>query len=172
MSVANSATVFHEAFHSALSQLGVKSEAMNTMVSGLSKIVKDKALIDRINKFSKKYEFAEQSEEFLAELGGIISDGQAELLSPNNIQKFKNLINNIARKIGLPAIFSEAAGRQEVLDFINSLSTNIKGGKEIQLGKNETGITEEINPSAPNTGKDVDTSSLENRKKSLLPDLG
>jgi hypothetical protein len=172
MSVANSATVFHEAFHSALSQLGVKSEAMNTMVSGLSKIVKDKALIDRINKFSKKYEFAEQSEEFLAELGGIISDGQAELLSPNNIQKFKNLINNIARKIGLPAIFSEAAGRQEVLDFINSLSTNIKGGKEIQLGKNETGITEEINPSAPNTGKDVDTSSLENRKKSLIQDLG
>ena len=130
LEIADATTMFHEAFHDIFSKKAFSSGAAIDMANGLRKIVSDKELIKRLDDFISNYESAEQSEEFLAELTGIISDAEVELTT-TKLHAFKQLINKIAQKLGLPAIFSATASRQDVLDFINTMSRKLRTGEEI-----------------------------------------
>ena len=134
LSKANSATVFHEAFHHAFSVLGFKTGSARAMAQGLKKIVSDRALIDKITKFEQQYEGETDpamAEEFLAELAAIITENK-QILTPNNVERIKQLINSIAKKLGIPAIFKATDGRKEVLDFMNNVSKGMRTGIEIK----------------------------------------
>jgi predicted transposase YbfD/YdcC len=72
-----------------------------------------------------------KSDEFLAELTGILSEAEQELTT-TKLQQFKTLINNIAKKLGLPVIFSASATAQDAADFINTMSKKLRTGKEIK----------------------------------------
>jgi hypothetical protein len=73
-----------------------------------------------------------KSDEFLAELTGILSEAEQELTT-TKLQQFKTLINNIAKKLGLPVIFSASATAQDAADFINTMSKKLRTGKEIDI---------------------------------------
>lgn len=130
LEIADATTVFHEAFHDIFSKKAFTSGAAIDMANGLRKIVSDKALIKRLDDFISNYESAEQSEEFLAELTGIITDAEVELTT-TKLHAFKQLINKITQKLGLPAIFGTTASRQDVLDFINTMSRKLRTGENI-----------------------------------------
>ena len=146
-------TVYHEAFHAIFEAKGIESGAAKEMVDGLKKIVKDKKLIERIDKFVSNYEAGEQSEEFMAEVTGMLSDA-AQTLDANGLHKLINLINKIAKKIIGAPIFKATASRQEVLDFINKTATDLSAGLEVDV---ET-----------MTGMNPFISSLEDRRKKQL----
>jgi len=170
-SIATERTVYHEAFHDAILKSGLSVE----MAKGLLKIISDKKIKSQLEAFISQYESSEQNEEMVVELGAIMAEAGTEL-STTKLQQFKQLINKLAQKLGLPVMLPASADRQQVVDFINTMSKAIRTGRAVDLNikgaKDKTGITEEINPTAPDTGTGVDTSSLENRKKSLIQNLG
>ena len=170
-SIANERTVYHEAFHDAILKAGLSVE----MAKGLLKIISDKKIKSQLEAFISQYESSEQNEEMVSELGAIMAEAGTEL-STTKLQQFKQLINKLAQKLGLPVMLPASADRQQVVDFINTMSKAIRTGRAVDMNikaaKDKTGITEEINPTAPDTGTGVDTSSLENRKKSLIQNLG
>lgn len=130
-------TVYHEAFHAVFEAEGIKSGAAKEMVDGLKKIVKDKKLLTRIDNFVSSYETGEQSEEFMAETVGILSEA-AKTLDANGLHKLINLINKIAKKIskvwgGKWIPIKSTASRQEVLDFINKTSGSLRTGVEANI---------------------------------------
>lgn len=125
-------TVYHEAFHAVFEAKGIESGTAKEMADGLKKIAKDKKLIERIDKFVSNYETAEQGEEFMAEMIGILSD-TANTLDANGLHKLINLINKIAKKIVGAPIFKATASRQEVLDFINKTATDFVTGNEVDV---------------------------------------
>lgn len=133
LEIADDTTVFHEAFHDIFIKKAFTSGAAIDMANGLRRIISDKQLIEKLDKFISNYESAEQSEEFLAELTGIISAAETEL-STTKLHAFKQLINEIAKKLGLPAIFGSTASRQDVLDFINTMSRKLRTGEKIEDG--------------------------------------
>ena len=75
-----------------------------------------------------------KSDEFLAELGAIMSEAETELTT-TKLQKFLNLINRIARSLGLPVIIKSSATAQEAVDFINSMARSLRTGEEIEAGE-------------------------------------
>jgi hypothetical protein len=170
-SIANERTVYHEAFHDAILKAGLSVD----MAKGLLKIISDKKIKSQLEAFISQYESSEQNEEMVSELGAIMAEAGTEL-STTKLQQFKQLINKLAQKLGLPVMLPASADRQQVVDFINTMSKAIRTGRAVDMNikaaKDKTGITEEINPTAPDTGTGVDTSSLENRKKSLIQNLG
>jgi hypothetical protein len=125
-------TVYHEAFHAVFEAKGIESGVAKEMVDGLKKIVKDKKLLARIDNFVSSYESGEQSEEFMAETVGILSEA-AKTLDANGLHKLINLINKIATKILGKPLFKSTASRQEVLDFINKTSTSLRTGAEVDV---------------------------------------
>ena len=135
-------TVYHEAFHAVFEAKGIESGAAKEMVDGLKKIVKDKKLLARIDNFVSSYESGEQSEEFMAETVGILSEA-AKTLDANGLHRLINLINKIANKILGKPLFKTTASRQEVLDFINKTSSSLRTGVEVDIntpgGESETG---------------------------------
>jgi hypothetical protein len=137
LEIADATTVYHEAFHDIFMKKAFSSNAAIDMANGLRRIVSDKQLIEKLDKFISNYESAEQSEEFLAELTGIIAAAETEL-STTKLHAFKQLINEIAKKLGLPAIFGPTASRQDVLDFINTMSRKLRTGEKIEIGSERT----------------------------------
>jgi hypothetical protein len=142
-------TLLHEAFHAVVLSKKLDNNTMNAWVNGLKGIVKDKPLLDRLNKLTKLYSAEEQSEEFISELGSIMGEAQ-KTLSTSGFQKFKVLINKIAAKIGLPTIFTAASTAQDAVDFINSISGKLTRGEEItQLEPYSVGEAASVKPNAP-----------------------
>jgi hypothetical protein len=139
MSRADASTVFHEAFHHAVVATEMKTELMRDWVDGLKKIVSDKDLIARLEGFESRYDGdmdSAKAEEFLAELNAILAEAKTELTT-TKLQQFKQLVNSIAKKLGLPAVFKDSDTAQEVLNFMNDMAINMRQGKEILA----TGIT-------------------------------
>jgi hypothetical protein len=124
-------TMLHESMHHGLVVKGVESGAMIDLARGLKSVISDKALNQRLDDFISNYDGSEQAEEYLAELGGIMAEAQQELTT-TKFQQFKNLINKLAQKLGLPIIFSEAANAKNAVDFMNSLTKSIRTGQEIK----------------------------------------
>jgi len=135
---ANAVTVFHEAFHYALMKKGLSGKAIREMVDGIKKSVKNKELLARVEDFANQYSEGEKSEEFAVELGALLAATESEMLTPNNLQKFFTIINNLFKKVGLPAPFTAASTRQDAIDFINSLSKGLREGTDVGISE---GIT-------------------------------
>jgi hypothetical protein len=143
MSRADASTVFHEAFHHAVVATEMKTELMREWVDGLKKIVSDKGLIAKLEKFEDRYSEdtdAAKAEEFLAELNAILSEAKTELTT-TKLQQFKQLVNSIAKKLGLTAVFKDSDTAQEVLNFMNDMSKNMRQGKEIKATSAVIGIS-------------------------------
>jgi len=134
-------TLLHEAFHYVILNKGLDAVKLNGWVKGLRSIVKDKKLLNRLDNLLENYSAEEQSEEFISELGSIMGAAKGQL-STNALQKFKTLINKIAKSLGLPTIFTAASTKQEAVDFINTISKQLVTGEEIEV--NEPGIGGEI----------------------------
>ena len=71
-----------------------------------------------------------KSDEFLTELGAIMAEAETELTT-TKLQQFLNLINRIAKSLGLPVIIKSSATAQEAVDFINSMSRSLRTGEAI-----------------------------------------
>ena len=55
-------------------------------------------MLDRIDRLIKNYSTEEQAEEFISELGGIMGAAKGQLTT-SALQKFKTLINKIAKTV-------------------------------------------------------------------------
>ena len=130
-------TVYHEAFHALIEKNGMKSGSILLMAKGLKNIISDKGVKQRLDDFVSQYNEDEKAEEYISELGGILSEAEQELTT-TKLQQFKTLINNIAKKLGLPVIFSASANAQDAADFINTMSKKLRTGEEIELNDIET----------------------------------
>jgi hypothetical protein len=126
-------TVFHEAFHDLLAKKGMDNNALLDMAKGLKSVISDKGLKDRLDKFVSNYEQGERAEEYTTELGAIMAEAQREL-STTKFQQFKTLVNKIAKKLGLPVVFSAASNAQDAVDFMNSMSGKLGRGEQIEVG--------------------------------------
>ena len=124
-------TVYHEAFHALIEKNGTKSGSILLMAKGLKNIISDKGVKQRLDDFVSQYNEDEKAEEYISELGGILSEAEQELTT-TKLQQFKTLINNIAKKLGLPVIFSASATAQDAADFINTMSKKLRTGEEIE----------------------------------------
>ena len=124
-------TVYHEAFHALIEKNGMKSGSILLMAKGLKNIISDKGIKQRLDDFVSQYNEDEKAEEYISELGGILSEAEQELTT-TKLQQFKTLINNIAKKLGLPVIFSASATAQDAADFINTMSKKLRTGEEIE----------------------------------------
>jgi hypothetical protein len=122
-------TVYHEAFHALIEKNGMKSGSILLMAKGLKNIISDKGIKQRLDDFVSQYNEDEKAEEYISELGGILSEAEQELTT-TKLQQFKTLINNIAKKLGLPVIFSASATAQDAADFINTMSKKLRTGEE------------------------------------------
>lgn len=158
-------TLYHEAFHHAVTKMAPKTGELRQMVNGLKKALSGKHddMVKQIEEFEAMYTGdlgyvdVDRAEEFLSELMGTISE-DAEQLDVTTLQKIANVINKIADKlIGRP-IFSEAASRQEIVDFMNAMSKGLREGKEVNI--NDLGLSGVIN-----------VSESTKRKKSIVGDI-
>ena len=133
---ADSKTVYHEAFHYAISQNGGD---LRKMVNDLKKALAGKHddLVRKIEEFEAMYTDEagntdmDRAEEFLSELFGVLADNEAQL-DTNTLQKIANAINVISQKLFGRPVFSEAASRQEIVDFMNSMSRSVVRGEKVQ----------------------------------------
>jgi hypothetical protein len=141
MSEAFPHTLLHEAFHYVILNKGLDAAKLNGWVKGLRSIVKDRKLLNRLDNLLENYSAEEQAEEFISELGSIMGAAKGQL-STNALQKFKTLINKIAKSLGLPTIFTAASTKQDAVDFINTISKQLVTGEEIEV--NEPGTSGEI----------------------------
>ena len=132
MSEALPHTLIHEAFHYVILNKGIDYQTLNGWAKGLRSIVKDKKLLDRLDRMTSQYSSEEQSEEFITELGAILGVAK-NTLTTSGLQKFKILINKIAKKLGLPPVFTAASTTQDAVDFINTISRQLTTGDEINL---------------------------------------
>jgi hypothetical protein len=143
-------TVFHEALHDLLTKKGIETNAILDMAKGLKSVISDKALKQRLDEFvseyteeidqnkskeeieeAKKEEELTKAEEYIVELGAIMAEAQKEL-STTKFQQFKTLVNKIAKKLGLPVVFSAASTAQDAVDFMNSMSGKLGRGEQIE----------------------------------------
>jgi hypothetical protein len=127
-SIATERTVYHEAFHDAILKSGLSVE----MAKGLLKIISDKKIKSQLEAFISQYESSEQNEEMVVELGAIMAEAGTEL-STTKLQQFKQLINKLAQKLGLPVMLPASADRQQVVDFINTMSKAIRTGRAVDM---------------------------------------
>ena len=132
-------TVFHEAFHDLLSKKGMDNNALLDMAKGLKSVISDKVLKTRLDSFVSNYEQGERAEEYTTELGAIMAEAQKEL-STTKFQQFKTLVNKIAKKLGMPVVFSAASNAQDAVDFMNSISGKLGKGENILTDGFQTNI--------------------------------
>jgi len=131
MDTAKETTILHEAFHEAILRSGKSFQTITDFANGLKNIISDKDVKAKLDKFISMYNESDRAEEFLSELGAIMSEAETELTT-TKFQKFLNLINRIARSLGLPVIIKSSATAQEAVDFINYMSKSLRTGKAIE----------------------------------------
>jgi hypothetical protein len=116
---------------------------------GLKNIISNKDIKAKLDMFVSMYEESDQSEEFLSELGAIMAEAETELTT-TKLQQFLNLINRIAKSLGLPVIFKSTATKQEAVDFINSMARSLRTGEAIAVSNNINVDTNELSTSSFN----------------------
>lgn len=142
-------TVFHEAFHDLLAKKGMENNALLDMAKGLKSVISDKALKTRLDDFVSNYEQGERAEEYTTELGAIMAEAQKEL-STTKFQQFKTLVNKIAKKLGMPVVFSAASNAQDAVDFMNSMAGKLGKGENILTdGLQTTIVSDKIKAEKP-----------------------
>ena len=143
---ADAKTVYHEATHAGLLQKKVAPKAMPEMAQAIKDIVvdqkkegEDTSMLEKLDNFVSQYTNEDgytdpdRAEEFLSELGGMLSSGEYDALSTSTWQKIAVAINNIVKKYLGESIapFSERASKQEVVDFMNTMSSKMKRAESI-----------------------------------------
>ena len=131
MQTAKANTLMHEAFHEAILRSGKSVKTITDFANGLKNIISNKDIKARLDEFVSMYEESDQSEEFLSELGSIMAEAETELTT-TKLQQFLNLINRIAKSLGLPVILKSTATKQEAVDFINTIAKSLRTGEEIE----------------------------------------
>jgi hypothetical protein len=137
MSQANTVTLLHEAVHHALMVNGVKGNYIIDMANGLRDIIKDEARLTELDAFIKQYKgetdqetLETRSDEFVAQLGGILAANQEELTT-TGLTKFKALINRLFKKLGLGNVFTKESTSQDAVNFINAVTRGLNVGENI-----------------------------------------
>jgi len=137
MSQANTVTLLHEAVHHALMVNGVKGNYIIDMANGLRGIIKDEARLAELDAFIEQYEgetdqetLETRSDEFVAQLGGILAANQEELTT-TGLNKFKALINRLFKKLGLGNVFTKESTSQDAVNFINAVTRGLNFGEDV-----------------------------------------
>ena len=125
---ASSRVVSHEVFHAVLLSKGMSEAQAKAITERMLSAVKksaSKELLDKIDKFSKRYPEALQSEESIAELVGILASEYDTLPKPSqNI--VKRWLDKLAKIFGLKP-FTDV----EVVDLLNTLASKVESGQEV-----------------------------------------
>ena len=133
----NVRAVYHEAIHPILTKrfgeasadfVKFKQDLVNAINRSLSE--QDAAtLIVRLEAFEAQYgdkTTEQQAEEFMTELGAIMTSEDVELLKKSGLlNRIKELINNLLRKLGMDISLDT---ENEVVEFMNSLAKGVRGG--------------------------------------------
>lgn len=125
---ASSRVVSHEVFHAVLLSKGMSETQAKAITERMLSAVKksaSKKLLDKLDKFSKRYPEALQSEESIAELVGILASEYDTLPKPSqNI--VKRWLDKLAKIFGLKP-FTDV----EVVDLLNTLASKVESGQEV-----------------------------------------
>ena len=125
---ASSRVVSHEVFHAVLLSKGMSEAQAKAITERMLSAVKksaSKELLDKLDKFSKRYPEALQSEESIAELVGILASEYDTLPKPSqNI--VKRWLDKLAKIFGLKP-FTDV----EVVDLLNTLASKVESGQEV-----------------------------------------
>jgi len=170
-SSADATTVYHELFHAAFYK--AYAQDAKTAIDFSNKLAKvldsgiaaEKAIAKRVNDHVAKYKGDPEgvvSEEYLSELAGILT-ADAKSITQGMAAKIANFINNIAKKIGIGPVFTEAATTKEVVDFMNSFAAAAReGGNVVQdIAKSEA-ATAVFRPSSSKSVKKIDIKETRN----------
>jgi hypothetical protein len=164
-SSADATTVYHELFHAAFYK--AYAQDAKTAIDFSKRLAKvldsgtaaEKAIAKRVNDHVAKYKGDPEgvvSEEFLSELAGILA-ADAKSITQGMAAKIANFINNIAKKIGIGPVFTEAATTKEVVDFMNSFAAAAReGGNVVQDIANSEAATAVFRPSSTKSVKKID----------------
>jgi hypothetical protein len=125
---ASSRVVSHEVFHAVLLSKGMSEAQAKAITERMLSAVKksaSKEILDKIDKFSKRYPEALQSEESIAELLGILASEYDTLPKPSqNI--VKRWLDKLAKIFGIKP-FTDV----EVVDLLNTLASKVESGQEV-----------------------------------------
>ena len=125
---ASSRVVSHEVFHAVLLSKGMSEAQAKAITERMLSAVKksaSKEILDKIDKFSKRYPEALQSEESIAELVGILASEYDTLPKPSqNI--VKKWLDKLAKIFGIKP-FTDV----EVVDLLNTLASKVESGQEV-----------------------------------------
>jgi hypothetical protein len=170
-SSADATTVYHELFHAAFYK--AYAQDAKTAIDFSNRLAKvldsgtaaEKAIAKRVNDHVAKYKGDPEgvvSEEFLSELAGILA-ADAKSITQGMAAKIANFINNIAKKIGIGPVFTEAATTKEVVDFMNSFAAAAReGGNVVQDIANSEAATAVFRPSSAKSVKKIDIKETRN----------
>ena len=201
----NDTTIPHEIFHQAFREIAKKDPKLFIQMQNRIMMVLPTEIANKLQKFADSYaekaseatdeELVEMAEEFLVELGGMMTIGEAKLqrgFMQNVMTAIREVLEKYARKFKLNGLadlinsklFSEAAEIEELAQFFESLSKSVRQGTKIntsyldeQLKRSEEelpdGVSQEIDENAED-GQEINTESLRLQKKgkSLIEELG
>ena len=172
LSKALETTVPHEVFHAVfLSKIKTDPKAAQvaeTMMMSVRKTLSnDSELARRIDTFAESYKDVSelQNEERLAELIGIMASEYKTLTKPqkNIVVKF---IEDLARTLGVDLNLTEFTKTDnDVIDLLNTLSTKVATGEEIQESDIEILESEELLEQEQGEGGQVGTVEITEQKR-------
>lgn len=201
----NDTTIPHELFHQAFREIAKRDPKLFMQMQSRIMMVLPNDVAARLQKFVDQYaeksdeatpeELIEMAEEFLVELGGLMTVGEAKIQRGwmhNVMTAIREVLEKYARKFKLNGLadlinsklFSETAEIEELAKFFESMSKSVRQGTKIntsyldeQLKRSEEelpdGVSQEIDENAEN-GQEINTESLKLQKKgkSLIEELG
>lgn len=172
LSKATGTTVPHEVFHAVfLSKIKTDPKAAQVaekmMMSVRKTLSNDSELARRIDTFAESYKDVSelQNEERLAELIGIMASEYQTLTKPqkNIVVKF---IEDLARTLGVDLNLTEFTKTDnDVIDLLNTLSTKVATGEEIQESDIEILESEELLEQEQGEGGQVGTVEITEQKR-------
>jgi len=137
LSRASMRTVAHEVAHAVMVRsFGENTKLFKSFRDRVSKMLSETAN-EKLNEFANQYKESDSHEEFLVELAAALA-AEEKQLDRNTVSKIAKLINDVVSKLTNGAIIpfknvKEMTDINEVVDFINSMSSAISRGEEINI---------------------------------------
>lgn len=162
----------HEVWHPLLLKaFGDNQKRFKDFRDGINKTLRQNGfedLADKLDEFASQYEEDEfRYEEYLAQLGGILTSANIDLknLTPPQrslLEQIKDLINSFAIELTGQPVFLEDATPADVLDFISTMSDMMARGEDISgffkdgTKQQDVKTRPQIDPRLSEKGIDVD----------------